>query len=170
MTHRRTGVYGAMFVAAAIASTPTADSPFDAARSALACVPQRSRFHAHATECVALVEAASDWLDGYERVHERLGGFGFCRIYQELGFLLNTLRFATDAGHGICLQVMQGLDTDSFAATAGSILGAFFGAIDERWYTPFNDDVHTALGIFHERSLQAITERMAALPARIAAT
>jgi len=167
MTHRRTGVYGAMFVAAAIAASPFASEPLDMVREGLRYVPQRSRFHERASECLALVEAATDWMDGYERIHERLGGFGFCRIYQELGCLINTLRFATDAAHGICLQVMQGNDTDSFAATAGSMLGAFHGRIDERWYAPFDDDVHTALAIFHERSLSVIADRMAALPAAV---
>jgi ADP-ribosylglycohydrolase len=70
----------------------------------------------------------------------------------------------------MCKQVMQGNDTDSFGATVGSILGAFWGPghLDERWVAPFNDDVRTALAIFHERSLDAITERMAALPTRVA--
>jgi ADP-ribosylglycohydrolase len=167
MTHRRTGVYGAMFVAAAIAASPFASEPLDMVRHGLRYVPQRSRFHERASECLSLVEAASDWLDGYERIRERLGGFGFCRIYQELGCVINTLRFAIDPGDGICMQVMQGNDTDSFAATAGSLLGAFHGPIARRWYEPFNDDVHTALAIFHERSLAAITERMAALPSQV---
>lgn len=167
MTHRRTGVYGAMFVAAAIAVAPLHTDRLDIVRDALRYVPQRSRFHERASECVALVEVATDWMDGYERVRERLGAFGFCRIYQELGHLINTLRFATDAADGICMQVMQGNDTDSFGATAGSILGAMHGWIEPRWYAPFNDEVHTALAIFHERSLGAIADRMAALPGRI---
>ena len=41
--------------------------------------------------------------------------------------LINTLRFAQDVGDGICKQVSQGNDTDSYGATAGSILGAYFG-------------------------------------------
>lgn len=168
MTHRRTGIYGAMLVAAAIASAPFAGEPLDMFRTGLRYVPRRSRFHSHASECLALVEQASGWLDGHARIRERFGGFGFCRVYQELGFVMNTLRFASGADDGICVQVMQGLDTDSFGATAGSLLGAYHGAVSERWYAPFNDDVHTALALFHERSLLAITERMAALPGRIA--
>jgi ADP-ribosylglycohydrolase len=167
-THRRTGVYGAMFVAAAIAVAPAFDDPLDVVRTALRYVPQRSRFAERTSEALAIVERADDWLDGYGQVHEKLADFGFCAIYQELGTLINTLRFATDAADGICVQVMQGNDTDSFGATAGSILGAFHGTIDERWAAPFNDDVHTALALFHEHSLVAITDRMAALPARVA--
>ena len=168
LTHRRTGVYGAMFVAAAIAVAPAVDDPLDIVRAALGYVPPKSRFAERTRECLDEVEAASDWLDGYRRVQMRFGEFGFCRIYQEVGTLINTMRFASDSSDGICIQVMQGNDTDSFGATAGSILGAFHGPIDERWVAPLRDDVHTALAMFHERSLAKITDRMAALPARIA--
>ncbi len=167
-THERTGIYGPMFVAASIAIAPLVSEPIEAAREALRYVPQQSRFSERAHECLAIVEAASGWREAHAELRMRFGEYGFCRIYQEVGMLLNTLRFATDAGDGICLQVMQGLDTDSFGATAGSILGAHFGHIDERWYAPFNDNVNTALALFEERSLDAIAERMVALPARIA--
>jgi ADP-ribosylglycohydrolase len=41
----------------------------------------------------------------------------------------------------------QGNDTDSFGATAGSILGAYCGAegLEGRWLAPFHDDFRTAL-------------------------
>ena len=66
---------------------------------------------------------------------------------------------------------MQGNDTDSFGATAGSILGAYFGPghLARRWLKPFNDDMHTALAWFHERSLAALAKRMGELPGRVAA-
>jgi ADP-ribosylglycohydrolase len=61
---------------------------------------------------------------------------------------------------------MQGNDTDSYGATAGSILGCFFGPghLEERWLTPFNDDIHTALCWFYERSLSTLAQRMGQLP------
>jgi ADP-ribosylglycohydrolase len=67
--------------------------------------------------------------------------------------------------------VSQGNDTDSFGATAGSLLGAYFGPghLDERWLRPFNDDIHTALALFHERSLSKLARRMGQLPRKIAA-
>lgn len=167
LTHRRTGVYGAMFVAAAIAAAPGCDEPLDVVRTALRFVPQRSRFADAVRGCLRDVESASGWMDGYERVHLRFGSYGFCRVYQEIGTLINTLRFASDAADGICIQVMQGLDTDSFGATAGSILGAFHGWLDPGWIEPFRDDLRTGLAIFHERSLARVAERMAALPERL---
>ena len=169
LTHRRTGIYGAMFVAAAIACAPFAQAPLDIVRTALRYVPQASRFASNVRESLALVEDASDWLDGYARVHQRFDQFGFCRIHQEIGTVVNTLRFAASTSEGIGLQVMQGSDTDSFGATAGSILGAFYGPghLDDRFVAPLNDDVRTALASFHERSLSKIADRMAALPSKV---
>jgi ADP-ribosylglycohydrolase len=39
--------------------------------------------------------------------------------------------------------------------TFGSILGAYSGpeGSEARWLAPFNDDIHTALAQFYERSL-----------------
>ena len=166
MTHRGTGVYGAMFVAAAIAAAPLVNHPLDVFATALQYVPQRSRFAEAVRFALDAVAAASDWLDGYERVHARYGDFGHCRVLQEVGTLVNTLRFASDVGDGICMQVMQGNDTDSFGATAGSILGAYFGPghLDGRWTEPFGDRIHLALAACWETSLSALAERMGALP------
>jgi ADP-ribosylglycohydrolase len=167
MTHRGTGVYGAMFVAAAIAAAPVLDDPLAVFGTALGHVPQRSRFAEAVVFALEQVGGASDWLDGYERIHARFGEYGHCRVLQEVGTLVNTLRFADDVGDGICKQVMQGNDTDSFGATAGSILGAFFGPghLDERWTAPFNDTVHLALATTWEQSLSVLADRMARLPA-----
>ena len=81
--------------------------------------------------------------------------------------LINTLKFAKNVGHGICIQVSQGADTDSFGATSGSILGAYFGPgyLDDKWIKPFNDDIHTGLAWFFERSVSKLAKRMSKLPA-----
>ena len=57
------------------------------------------------------------------------------------------------------------------ASVCGSILGAYFGPgrLARRWLKPFNDDMHTALAWFHERSLAALAKRMGELPGRVAA-
>jgi ADP-ribosylglycohydrolase len=166
-THRRTGVYAAMFVAAALALAPVRDDPLSLFDDALGFVPQRSRFAAAVTDALTEVGAAGDWLDGYRRVHERWPEHTHCRIYQEVATLVNTLRFASDAGDAICKQVSQGNDTDSYGATAGSLAGLLFGpgSLDERWIAPFGDDLRTALALFHERSLARVGQRLARLPA-----
>ena len=170
-THRRTGTYATMMVAAAIASAPGAREPLDMFRAGLRYVPSTSRFHEVSTAMLDEVLRARDWIDGYERVRALTPGMTHCRVLQEIGTLANTLRFAADVGDGICKQVSQGNDTDSFGATAGSMLGAYFGPghLDPRWLAPFNDEIRPALAIFYERSLSALAARMGQLPARVAA-
>jgi hypothetical protein len=64
---------------------------------------------------------------------------------------------------------MQGNDTDSYGATAGSLLGAYFGPghLEERWLEPFHDTIHVALANFHEQSLSALAKRMGKLPSLV---
>ncbi len=83
--------------------------------------------------------------------------------------LINTFIFAENTGHGICIQVSQGADTDSFGATSGSLLGAYFGpdGLEDRWLEPFNNDIHTGLAWFFERSVSELAERMSKLPGQM---
>lgn len=167
-THRATGVYAAMFVAAALAAAPLVTEPLDMVEVGLGVVPRRSRLHETLSVALREVRSAGDWLDGCARIHTHFGEFGHCRVHQEIGTLVNTLRFARDAGEGICMQVMQGNDTDSFGATAGSLLGAFYGpsGLEQRWLEPFSDRLHVAMASFSEQSLARVADRVAALPAR----
>ncbi|MCG8480199.1 MAG: ADP-ribosylglycohydrolase family protein [Spirochaetales bacterium] len=170
MTHRTTGVYGTMYNAAVIAAAPLAEEPIDMFKMGLGVVPRGSRFHRTVSDCLDIVEHSADWLSAYEKIHYRYDEYGFCRIHQEAGTMINSAAFSSSTGDGICLQVMQGNDTDSYGATLGSILGAFYGAegLDPRWLAPFNDRIHTTLAAFHEQRLSAVADRMAALPALVA--
>jgi ADP-ribosylglycohydrolase len=168
-THRRTGIYGAMFVAAAIASAFVLEDRMAIFETALQFVPHQSRFYEITTDCLSMVREAVDWLDGYRRIHAAYGEYGHCRLYQEVGTLINTMRFAPDVATGLGMQVAQGNDTDCFGEIAGSLLGAYFGPgnLDQRWLAPFNDEIRTAVAGFHERSLSAVAKRMGALPGRV---
>ena len=130
-------------------------------------VPRRSRFYKIVADSLTEVRAASDWLDGYQRIHGKYKEYSHCRIFQECGTLINSARFAENIGDGFCKQVSQGNDTDSFGATCGSILGAYFGpdGLEARWLGLFNDDIRTGVNFFYERSLSTLAERMGKLPA-----
>jgi ADP-ribosylglycohydrolase len=170
-THRRTGIYATMFTAAAIAMAQVATEPLEIFDTAIRFVPRRSRFYRIVADSLQLVSEATDWQDGYARIHGKYAQFSHCQVYQEVGTLINTVRFAESVGDGICKQVMQGNDTDSFGATAGSILGCFFGPghLEDHWLTPFNDEIHTAIATQPEWRLSKLAARMGQLPRRIAA-
>ena len=165
LTHRRTGVYGSMFAAAAIASAFVVDDPLEVFGLALGFVPRESRFHRIVADSLDEVTAASSWEDGYERVHGKYAEYTHCTVFQETGTLINTMRFAESVGHGIGLQVMQGNDTDSYGATAGSLLGIRFGSdgLDRRWLDPFQNTIRTQLAGFHDYDLDALAHRVSRL-------
>ena len=169
-SHRRTGIYSTMWTAAAIASAPVAQNALEIFEVANGFVPQNSRFGRAMQTALEEVRNSTDWLDGYERLRAHFGEFGHCRVYFESATLINTLFHAQNIGDGFCKQVMQGNDTDSYGATSGSILGLYFGPghLEPRWLEPFNDDIHTALAWFFERSLSKLAARMAQLPLKLA--
>jgi hypothetical protein len=165
-THRRTGIYSTMFIAAAIAVAHVQRDPIEIINTALQFVPKRSRFYEITKDCLEMVANADDWLEAYQSINHKYANYCHCDVYQEIGTLINTLRFADNVGDGICKQVMQGNDTDSFGATAGSLLGVYFGPdhLESRWLKPFQDRIHTGLSNFHEQSLCCLAERMGRLP------
>lgn len=170
LSHRRTGVYSSMFFAAAIAAAPLHQGdPLGIFRTALQFVPQQSRFADAVRFALDAVAEADDWLAAYQTINDRFGDHGHCMVLQEVGHVINSLRFAESVGHGVCLQVMQGADTDSFGATCGSILGAYFGPghLEDRWIEPFNDTIQLALAATWETKVSKLADRMAALPALI---
>ena len=172
LTHRGNGIYGAQFAAAAIAAAFVAHDWEEIATIALSYVPARSRFAEIVDDSINRIREADDWVDGYRSIHGRYERYGHCEVFQETGTLINTLRFATSVGDGICKQVSQGNDTDSYGATAGAILGVFFGPghLEDRWIAPFNDTIHTRLAGFYELSLNATADRIALLAGRNFAT
>jgi hypothetical protein len=174
-THIKTGVYATMFVAALIALCQVADNRLrgndrlEIVKQALKRVPSNTRFSAVVRDSLQKIAVANDWLSGYESIHKDYHYYTHCMVYQEVGTLINTLKFADSVHHGICIQVSQGNDTDSFGATAGSMLGCFFGPghLDERWLRPFNNKILHSLADFHEYELSAVARRMERLPARV---
>jgi len=168
-THKGTGIYGTMFIAAVIACAQVMHDRVDIIETALRFVPRRSRFYERVSASLKDVRESGDWEEAYAKINNKFGEYGHCRIYQEIGMLINTFSFAENVGHGICIQVSQGADTDSFGATSGSILGAYFGPghLESRWLELFNDDIHSGLAWFFERSLSKLGIRMGRLPSTV---
>jgi len=165
-THRRTGIYATMFIAAAIAVAHTLRDRVEIMKTALQFVPGKSRFYEVAHDCLQMVQSSADWLEAYQKINAAYGKHMHCQVYQEIGTLINTFCFAENVGDGLCKQVMQGNDTDSFGATAGSLLGVYFGAgsLEPRWLEPFQDTIYTGLSNFHEQRLSRLAKRIGRLP------
>jgi ADP-ribosylglycohydrolase len=177
-THIKTGVYGAMFIAALVALCHEADAGLEGGNrlelvlDALRRVPKNTRFASVVRDCVERVGSSGNWEEGYQAINGRYGRYSHCQIYQEIGTLVNTLRYAESTDHGFCLQVSQGNDTDSFGALAGSILGVLFGPghLAPEWLDPLENRVMHAMADFHEQGLDKLSERLAGLPETVFAS
>ena len=95
----------------------------------------KSRFFVRSKICLEEILKASDWEDGYKKINNILNEYGHCRIYQEIGMMINSFLFANNIYEGICIQVSQGADTDSFGASVGSLMGCYYGpeGLDKKW-------------------------------------
>ena len=165
-THNRTGIYGTMFRAALISCSLVLKDKYEIISTALQYVPQKSRFFLRSKLCFEEIQKAENWEDGYLRINKLLKEYGHCRIYQEIGMMMNSFIFANNTSEGICIQVSQGADTDSFGASSGSVLGSYYGpdGLESKWLEPFNDDIHTGMAWFFERSINKLASRMGQLP------
>ena len=112
-----------------------------------------------------MVEKSNEFEEAYYAINKKYGQYRSGHIYQEVGCMVNSFRYATDIWHGVCLQVMQGLDTDSFGCTIGSALGAYFGMekINNEKLEVFNDTLRVSLASFYDNSIVSVAERMAEL-------
>jgi ADP-ribosylglycohydrolase len=170
LSHRRQGIYGAMYFAAAISAAFTVNDPMEALRIGLSEIPAESamaqtvRWALEASEDIAThsqARAAVDArFDGMHHVHTlnnacltifgiAIGGTDFARVIGE--------------------TVAMGLDNDCTAATAGSIVGAVVGkaGIPKPWHARFNNTVHSYLNGRKKFSLSGLTRRFAQQASRV---
>ncbi|MEO7587197.1 MAG: ADP-ribosylglycohydrolase family protein [Arachnia sp.] len=152
LTHRRAGVYAAMWSAAlcsaaVVVSAHDPDPVSSVLAAGLAVVPAGSRFAAEVRFGEAVAAEATSLEAGLDALHERFAGMHWVHALNNAASIAFALRWAsrgptTDYGAGIAAAVACGWDTDSTGATVGSVLGAVLGAsrLPHSWTAPFAAD------------------------------
>ncbi len=127
LSHVANGLYGALWAAALVASALARETAEDALRSALAVVPPRSRL-AEALRGVlelwasgASVARALDWID------QELGQYSWVHAINNAAVIEAALLWGGGFMEAVAIAVSAGRDTDSTAATVGSVYGALHG-------------------------------------------
>ncbi|MFE0762001.1 ADP-ribosylglycohydrolase family protein [Streptomyces smyrnaeus] len=175
LTHTTNGVYGAMFVAAALARAAGGgpDVDVDACLAAgLSVVPPASRYAAAVRTGAAAAHAARDGgVAGFEPVvdelHEAYGGHHWVHVLPNAALVAAALTHARGDFDGAVRRVVSGgWDTDSNGATAGSLTGLLAGspaALPARWTDPLHNRLATSVGALDGIGFDALASRTAAL-------
>ena len=167
-THKKTGLYAEMWVAATIAAAFHTFNPVEAMQIGLEQLPA----NAYYTECVKKAIDISlnepDFEKAYDHIRELWDHYGFAGTINETGAIVNALIHAVDSRglidyeKAICNTVMQGWDTDCSGATAGCIAGVLAGYhnIPDKWLKPINNTFYSNIAYETDTRIDAFADRV----------
>ncbi|MFZ4297121.1 ADP-ribosylglycohydrolase family protein [Streptomyces cinereoruber] len=163
LTHTGNGVYGAMFVAATVATAASGTADVHRALAAgLAVVPPRSRLAGAVRLGVETARAHRGFNAVVDRLHAELGGYHWVHAVPNAALLAAALTHADgDFSRSVCAAVSGGWDTDSNGATAGSVAGLLAGHPDrlpERWISPLKNRLATSVPSFDGIGFDTLAE------------
>lgn len=166
LSHTGNGIYGEMWAAALVALAFTTADPHTVIEMSLQHVPPRSRLASEIRLVLHDHRGGFTWEDAVGRVETRHAATNSIHTVNNAGIICAGLLWGQgDFTATVALTVQGGLDTDSNAATAGSVVGAQAGTagIPEHWLTPLNDVVHSAVQGFDGISITELSRRTVAL-------
>ncbi|MEU2229908.1 ADP-ribosylglycohydrolase family protein [Streptomyces vietnamensis] len=163
LTHTANGVYGAMFVAAVLATAATGTADVHQSLAAgLGVVPPRSRLAEAVRRGIAYATTEPDFDTVVDRLHAELGGYHWVHAVPNAALLAAALTHADgDFSRSVCAAVSGGWDTDSNGATAGSVAGLLAGHPDrlpERWTSPLKNRLATSVPSFDGIGFDTLAE------------
>jgi ADP-ribosylglycohydrolase len=167
ISHRRQGIYGEMFFAAAIAAAFAVDDPVEALRIGLSEIPEHCALAKAVRWALRVAPDIRSYKQARAAVDKKFKGMHAVHTINNAcltiwGITIGGKDFTRVIGE----TVAMGLDNDCTAATAGSIVGAIVGkrGIPEHWYKNFNNRIHSYLigkryfsisGVLHRFEKQA---------------
>lgn len=146
ISHRFSGIYGTMFVAAAISAAFVTNDTEEALKVALTEIPRDCRTSQAVRWALGQKGRVRNWKDAREAVDRKFAAMSHVHTDNNLclsvfGLLIGRRDFTKVIGE----TVAMGMDNDCTAATAGSIFGAAYGrgAIPSHWTRPFRNRIRT---------------------------
>jgi ADP-ribosylglycohydrolase len=142
VSHTKNGVYGEMWVAAALAAALAGADMRGVLRAGLAVIPENSRLAEAIRNTAWWCQTSRGWEEALGHIRHTYGRYGPVHTINNACIVVMALLFGVgDFGKTVSIAVMGGWDTDCNGATAGSIAGAMLGAkgIPAKWSAPLND-------------------------------
>lgn len=166
LSHRRSGLYGALFVAAASSAALVASSVHEVLAAGLSAVPEGSRFAAAILRGAELGASELSVDEALDALAAEFGHLHWVHALNNSALLAFALvRSDGDFATAISIAVAGGWDTDSVGATAGAIAGALTGAasLPSNWIAPLHNRLATSIPGFDGIGFDELAARTAAL-------
>lgn len=166
LSHGRSGLYGALFVAAAGAAALVADRVDVVIEAGLSAVPEGSRFAAAVRHGAALGRGDLSLDEALDALHARYGYLHWIHTLNNSALLAFALtRGGGDLTATIAAAVAGGWDTDSVGATAGALVGALVGAraLPPAWIEPLQNRLSSSVPGFDGIGFDDLARRTRAL-------
>lgn len=148
VSHRRQGIYGEMFFAAAVSAAFAVDDPVEALRIGLTEIPAGCALAKQVRWALAVAPRIRNYRQARAAVEKRFAGMSGVHTINNACLSIWGLTIGRgDFTRTIAETVAMGLDNDCTAATAGSICGAVAGrrGIPAHWTSGFRNTVHSYL-------------------------
>ena len=166
ISHRRNGIYGAMYFSAAIAAAFALGDPMAALEAALSEIPADCVLAREVRWALDQAGSVKDYRQARAMADERYAGMHRIHTINNAALTIWGLAIGgRDFTKVIGETVAMGLDNDCTAATAGSIFGAAYGsaAIPDHWTRGFNNKVYSYIIGIESFALDDMIDRYTAL-------
>jgi ADP-ribosylglycohydrolase len=170
LSHRRNGLYGALWAAATSASAVVADNVDAVLEAGLSVIPADCALAAAVRRGQALGRSGRPLDDALDDLHAAYGGLHWVHAVNNAALIA----YALSASGGqfveaVGIAVMGGWDTDSAGATTGAICGALAGAsaLPQQFVGPLENRIASTLPGFDGIAIDELARRTAALADRL---
>lgn len=170
LSHRRNGIYGEMFLAAAQSAAFAVQDPIEAIQIGLTEIPKDCNLHKDIEWALSVGITVKDYKDARKLVDERFPNMNQVHTNNNLCLIVFGLMIAKgDIVKGLSELVAMGLDNDCTAASAGSILGAVVGKkkIPQYLYERFHNEADTYLKETGKFKIDDMTNRFISITRQI---
>jgi ADP-ribosylglycohydrolase len=173
LSHRRQGIYGEMFFAAAIAAAFAVDDPVKALKIGLTEIPRGCALRKAVQWALRIAPRIKNYKQARSAMNKKFKGMHDVHTINNACLTVWAITIGKkDFTRVIGEAVAMGMDNDCTAATAGSIVGAVIGrkGIPSKWYKPFGDTIRSYLIKKKQFSIKDVLKRFEKQARRVHST
>jgi ADP-ribosylglycohydrolase len=166
LSHRCNGIYAAMWAAALVSSACVTATVQEAVERSLDYVPIGSRLAEALRGVHDLYRSGCSWEEAVETIRVRFGQYGWVHSINNACLIMVGLLWGEgDYAATVGSVVQGGWDTDSNAATAGSVVGTVLGATElpHRFIEPLHNRTRSVIFGFDNFPISELARRTTAI-------